>query len=291
MKRILVLPGGGMLGLPQAAAIFALRQMTSRPIHQVADLIAGTSIGGINTLLIGSDDVDTQPFFTQDGPVIFRKPWYPNIGLWGSIYGAGPIEERLQARFAGKTVADLKTNVLVTGMDATSDQPFFLRSWNTSNFFENRGTPLWKVARFTSAAQHYFPGYQYGNRVIWDGGNVANNPAREADEAADALWGRAEPRKFLVLGCGVSKPGKVDYLNPSAITLLKMMVNMLFEVAAEDVTNDMTAAYGANYVECQPTFARQIAIDDASPEALAYLQEAGAEFVKASRDSLIRWLE
>lgn len=280
-----------MLGLPQAAAILALRQMCGRPLHQVADLIAGTSIGGINALITGSMDEDATQFFTEDGPAIFRKPWYPNLGLWGSLYGARPIEERLQARLGDRTVADLKTNVLVTGIDATSDQPFFLRSWDTRNFFENRGTPLWKVARFTSAAQHYFPGFQYGNRVLWDGGNVANNPAREADTAADQLWGRAEPRKFLVLGCGVSKPGKVDYLNPSAITLLKMMVNMLFEVAAEDVSAEMAAEYGSDYMECQPTFARQIAMDDASPDALAYLQEAGAEFVKANRDTFRRWLE
>jgi len=280
-----------MLGLPQAAALLAIRQMAGRPIHQIADLIAGTSIGGINALIAGSMDEDATQFFTQDGPVIFHKPWYPNLGLWGSLYGAKPIEDRLKARLGDKTVADLKTNVLVTGIDATSDQPFFLRSWDTRNFFENRGTPLWKVGRFTSAAQHYFPGYQYGNRVLWDGGNVANNPAREADDAADALWGRAEPRKFLVLGCGVSKPGKVNYLNPTAITLLKMMVNLLFEVAAEDVSADMTDAHGADYMECQPSFARQIALDDASPGALAYLQEASAEFVKANRDTFRRWLE
>lgn len=278
-----------MLGYPQAAALFALRQMCGRPLYQVADLIAGTSIGGINSLLVGSGDTDTTLFFTDDGPIIFNKRWY-RLGVTGPLYDAAPIEERLQTRFAGKTVADLKTNVLVTGLDAVSKRPFFLRSWDTRNFFEAKATPLWKVARFTSAAQHYFPGYRYGNRIVWDGGNLANNPAREADEAADALWGKDTARKFLVLGCGEATMANVDYLNPSAITLLKIMVSMLFDAQAEDVSQDMLDEYGDAYMECQPTFAKPLAIDDASPKALAYLEESGTQFVKENRDTFRKFL-
>lgn len=290
MKRILVLPGGGLLGLPQAAAMLALRQMAGRPLYQVADMIAGTSIGGINALLVGSSDTDTTPFFTEDGPVIFKKAWWPKIGLWGSVYGAEAIEGRLKARFASAAVTELKTNVLVTGLDATSKQPFFLRSWDTANLIEGRATPLWKIARFTSAAQHYFPGFRYGTRILWDGGNVSNNPAREADEAADLMWGKDVPRRFLVLGCGTNTMGRVNYENPSAFTLLRIMIGTLFDAAAEDVTADMTAEYEQDYIECQPRFPMPLAIDDASPKALRYLEIAGEEFVKQNRDNFRRWL-
>ena len=289
MKRILILPGGGLLGLPQACAMNSIRQLAGKPLNQVADLIAGTSIGGINSLLIGSGDTDTTPFFTDDGPIIFKKSWF-TFGLTGPLYNAAPIEQRLQMRFAGKTVADLKTNVMVTGMDAATDKPFFLRSWDTRNFFEAKATPLWKVARFTSAAEHFFPGYRYGNRILWDGGNVANNPAREANEAADALWGKDTPRKFLVLGCGSTSMPNVDYMNPGATTLLKIMVGKLFDAQAEEVTQDMTDDYGGAYVECQPTYAVKTAIDDASPKAMAYLAEAGAQFVKMNQDAFKQWM-
>ncbi len=111
------------------------------------------------------------------------------------------------------------------------------------------------------------------------------------DVENDEVWGKGEDRKFLVLGCGVDTGDDLNYENPSVFTLLKMMVKMLFDAAAEDVTETMLEAYGsARYIECQPTFSRSIEIDDASPAALAVLNLAAAKFVEDNRANFARFL-
>ena len=285
MKRVLICTGGGMCGLPAAAALSKLEQLAGVPLACVVDLWGGTSIGGILTLLTASGTPASEciNFFTEDGPKIFNKG-FMDYGLTGPLYPADKIEQCLQARFMNRTVADLKTKVLIPGLDAVIRESFFAKSYDTSNLIYGAATPLWQIARWTSAAEHYFPGYQYGSRVIWDGGNVANNSAMCAHADVLKLWGEDEPVKFLVLGCGnqITATAYADLISPTAFKLLKIVVDMLFNAQASTVDYQMEQIYGNDYVICQPVFSSPVALDDASDAGLAVLQSAAETFVNTN---------
>jgi uncharacterized protein len=77
MKRILSIDGGGIRGLIPAIQLALLEERTDKPVHQLFDMVAGTSSGGINALALAgptwrwaSRVVD---FYTEWGPKIFSR--------------------------------------------------------------------------------------------------------------------------------------------------------------------------------------------------------------------------
>lgn len=279
MKRILIGCGGGMKGLPAAMALDALTTIARGKLPYKVDLMAGTSVGGINLLLASVAQSATR-FFTEDGPKIFK----PSIFRQWPQYRRATIEECLRARFRGFTLADCRTKILVTAFDKQAQIPFLFKSYSADNLPARRKTPLWQIARATSAAQKFFPAYAFGTRLLQDGGNVANNPAVCALADAVFLWGDQEPVKVLVLGCGqpaVSVPRWPIWLQELILTILAQ-----FDTGAEEVDYQMRQFIGDSYRVIQPRFAKAIALDSADPQSLAYLHEAGVRMIDTHQTDL-----
>ena len=54
MKRILVLSGGGLKGLIQLPVLQKIEESYGQPIHEIFDLIVGTSVGAISGGILAS---------------------------------------------------------------------------------------------------------------------------------------------------------------------------------------------------------------------------------------------
>jgi hypothetical protein len=280
VKNILVICGGGMKGLPAAAVLDELRLLVNGHVSRHVDLIAGTSIGGILAGLVAAEVPGRlTDFFTEDGATIFRKSIFRH---W-PLYAAAPIEAVLKSRFAGATLKNCKTRLLVTALDRKAQQPFFFKSYDTGNQVLDGATPLWQVGRATSAAQRYFPAFKHGQHILWDGGNIANNPAVCAYAEACKLW-PGERVKMLVLGCGedvVPAPRWPQWLQDLVLT-----IGLQFDTSQEEVDYQMQQFIGDDYRVLQPTFDRPVALDGADTASLAWLKAASERMVIDSRPSL-----
>ena len=281
-KRILSVDGGGMKGYLPCAMLVELERQAGRPVSEMFDMIAGTSIGGILACLFatGSTATEAMKFFTSDGPVIFGSQQLMSCnGVFRPRYAAGPLETCLQNRFGKLTLADCKAQLLVPAFDLVAYEPYFFKSGTADTNY-----PLWQVARATSAAQTYFPAYDVGNHVFWDGGNVANNPAACAVAEAYKLWGD-EQLCVLSIGCGTasSKVDPQNIINAGIARIGTETMGLLFD--ANDELPDYLLKQlldEQHYFRAQPNPTVDLAIDGADPAALNQLQLEAQLFVQNS---------
>src|SRR5439155_364200 len=79
--KVLSIDGGGIRGIIPAVILGALRTGVGRELHEVFDLIGGTSTGGIIALGIGTPASNGRPYrpaelvdlYVSRGPEIFQK--------------------------------------------------------------------------------------------------------------------------------------------------------------------------------------------------------------------------
>jgi predicted acylesterase/phospholipase RssA len=164
--QILSLSGGGYRGLYAATLLESLEEKAGRPLGQVFDLIAGTSIGGILAigLAAGVPASKLRKAFEEHGDEILRRR-YSARGITRTI-------EAILAIGEGKArLKDLKTPLLVVGVDVITRES---RLFETDRGDQN--IKLLDVALATSAAPGYFPEHVIGQSVLVDGGLIANAP-------------------------------------------------------------------------------------------------------------------
>jgi len=216
--RILSLDGGGIRGL--ITAILLARLDAERGLAgwlERADLIAGTSTGGLIALVLarGASLQEIRALYEERGKSIFDDSWLDNVRDLGNVVGAQyhtkKLQGELQGLFGAARLRDLNKRVLITAFDLDNEDPRpDHRRWKPKLFHNFPGTdsdgamPAWKVGLYTSAAPTYFPtvdGYV-------DGGVFANNPAMCAlAQSQDARIGRRtalENVALLSLGTGSS---------------------------------------------------------------------------------------
>ncbi len=204
--RILSIDGGGIRGIIPGVALAALEDVAGRPIHQLFDLVAGTSTGGILALGLTCPDPDRPgrarysardlvALYEDHGAAIFHRGGLravPGLGLLSDMleerYPAQPIETVLDDYFGEARLRDALVDVVVPAYEIERRVPFFFKS-RRAREDDAYDFPIRDVARATSAAPTYFEphritvGGDYYSLV--DGGVFANNPAMCA--VAEAL--------------------------------------------------------------------------------------------------------
>jgi len=162
---VLSIDGGGIRGVIPATILQQLASQIKQPLHQVFDLIAGTSTGGIIALGIGTAANNGGPYspdellelYVEHGPTIFKKSWYTAIKSWlRPKYSPRALEETLRAYFKQTDLRSALTPLLISSYDLQSQLPFFFKSHKIA------ADPAynWKLtdaARATSAAPTFFP--------------------------------------------------------------------------------------------------------------------------------------
>src|SRR5437879_5485486 len=103
--NVLSIDGGGIRGIIPAVILEALRAQLGRDLHEVFDLISGTSTGGIIALGIGTPATNGAPYrpaelldlYRSEGPTIFPKRALMGARQFlGPKYSPGPLENVLQ---------------------------------------------------------------------------------------------------------------------------------------------------------------------------------------------------
>ena len=196
--RILSIDGGGVRGVIPATFLIEIEQRTGRYIHELFDLIAGTSTGGILALgLTTPGDEPGQPryradaghrLYREEGPRIFARTAGRSLatlnGLLAPRYPTQPIETALRTYFGDQRLRHTLTDVVITSYDIEKRAPWFFRSLN-ARIRKGYDFSLVQVARSTAAG----PGTFAPSRIVTDddtvynlvdGGVFANNPTMVA---------------------------------------------------------------------------------------------------------------
>jgi patatin-like phospholipase/acyl hydrolase len=214
--RILSVDGGGIRGLYAAVLLDRLAQEVTTFL-EAADLVAGTSTGGIIALGVahGLAPADLIALYRDRAKEIFDDSWLDELkdlgGLTGADFDNDKLKRLLEEVFGKKTrLKHLKKRVLVPTFDLDNESPDSgMRTWKPK-FFHNYPGPdtdgeelVVDVALRTSAAPTFFPTYQ----GYIDGALVANNPAMAAlAQALHAGTGQQalQDVRLFSLGTGVN---------------------------------------------------------------------------------------
>lgn len=196
-----------------------LEELTERPLSELFDVVAGTSIGGILALGLVCPGLTGRPKYSAkaleeqfrvDGPGIFHNPasWLENV--MHAKYKSTSLQKLLRHLFGNTRLKDALTNVLIPCYDLEHRSPHFFRSrWARRR--ERYDFLMRDVAQATSAAPTVFnpvhiklPGNLESVSLV-DGGVFANNPAMAAYiDTKTVLADRDDDFLIVSLGTGES---------------------------------------------------------------------------------------
>jgi len=289
----LAIQGGGILGYGETIILANLENIAKKPCYSLFDIIGGTSIGSIigACLSIGIPSSDIQTFFTTDAPNIFKGNILNDIEeLWGAKYSAVSLEAALQSRLKDATLADCKTKLLITSYDWATDRPVYFKSYEKSS--ENKDwviigndspIKLWEVCRSSSAAQTYFPAYQYNNMVLMDGGNIGDN-APDVLVISEALdFVPISDLNMLSIGARDTNwdVSASSMINPSIAVAGLNTIKIVFSAGESSEVYKASKILKSKYNRIAPNLGNGYAIDDASTATLGALKTA-AELISIS---------
>ncbi|KAJ6363985.1 hypothetical protein OIU76_029011 [Salix suchowensis] len=240
--RILSMDGGGMKGLATVQILKAIEKGTGKRIHELFDLICGTSTGGMLAVALGIKLMaldQCEEIYKNLGKLVFAEPvpkdneaatWREKLDqlyksssqnfrvvVHGSKHSADQFERLLKEMCADED-GDLliesavknvpKVFVVSTLVSVMPAQPFVFR-----NYQYPVGTPevpfaISETIRASSAAPYYLDDFSDDVNRWQDGAIVANNPTIFAIREAQLLWPDTRIDCLVSIGCG-SVPTKV----------------------------------------------------------------------------------
>ncbi len=223
-KTILSLDGGGIRGLIPASVLQALENRTGRCIHELFDLIVGTSTGGILATGLARPEKgqaggpcsakELVQLYSERGHKIFSRSLWKGVtslgGLSDEKYDAAPLEGILHEMLGDAELSDTVPDIIVTSYDIEKREPYLFKTSKARAGEEGRNHLLRHVARATSAAPTFFEaflldeeqwkGEKDNRRALVDGGVFANNPSMIA--LSEALSSGTDMNEILLCAAG-----------------------------------------------------------------------------------------
>ncbi|KAH8922216.1 FabD/lysophospholipase-like protein [Atractiella rhizophila] len=242
--NVLSLDSGGLRGLSELYILESLmaqlhakldldEDVTLRPC-EVFDLICGTSIGGINALLLGRLGLTTRQAIDAYQQ-LFRLT-FPATATQRDLQIDGQnqspdtpmrdpqLDPRCRVFVTSTYGANLTVSTNLRSYKVT--QPVLLPAFSRS---------IWEAARATTATA-LFPPITFDNTVYVDGGmsSHCNNPTKEAIAETKRIWGQDSEIGCLVsLGSGEQPPVSLNDPNRSLLELMKKIVDDCGAVAKD----------------------------------------------------------
>lgn len=208
--KILSIDGGGIRGIIPAILLAEIEKVTGKRIYELFDFFAGTSTGGLLTLLLNRPDPFPaseliEIYGGDDGKKIFKKDFFTplNYIFKGPKYDKKGIESVLSEKFGDTCLNDTLKPVLITSYETECRNATFFSN------YDSKYKDLYSkdIARATSAAPTYFePKYIQNQGTFIDGGVAANNPAMCAYVEVLKLLKRQEidpeTKKIIIVSLG-----------------------------------------------------------------------------------------
>jgi len=297
--NVLSIDGGGIRGIIPATILAAIEEGVGRQLHEVFDLVAGTSTGGIIALGIGTTAKAGRPYrpadlvglYVENGPSIFKKDLItPVRSFIGPKYSPGSLERALEKFFGDTDLASALTPLLVSSYDLAAQLPYFFKSHRIAS----DPTYNWKVrqiARATSAAPTFFPPLRLTGdgkeHALVDGGIFANNPGMAA--YAEALNLYPDESEFFIVSVGTGdREDRITYAEAKGWGLIgwaRQILPVIMDSVSEAVDYELDSVLGAasaqRHFRLQPrlTIAAN-EMDDTTPENLNNLKLEAEEFLR-----------
>ena len=223
-KSILSLDGGGIRGLIPARILEELESRTEKPIHELFDLIVGTSTGGILATGLARPETgqaegpcsarELVRLYSERGREIFSRSLWKGVtslgGLSDEKYDATPLEGILYEMLGGTELKDTVPDIIVTSYDIETREPYLFKTSKARAGEQGRNHLLRHVARATSAAPTFFEaflldetqwkGEKDNRRALVDGGVFANNPCMIG--LSEALSSGTDMNEILLCAVG-----------------------------------------------------------------------------------------
>jgi predicted acylesterase/phospholipase RssA len=273
--RALAIDGGGVRGIIPAAVLAALEARTGRRVHELVDVVAGTSAGAILALGLASPAPQgaaaLRDLYLDRGGAIFPPAAEP-----GGPRDPEPLRAELAARLGDAPMSAALVPVLAVACDALGRRPAVFRGGGLDPG-EVGDAPMLRAGLASSAYPGVFPavphvGADGVERSCVDGGLIANDPALVAWSAARAL---APDDDVLLVSLGTGAGPAADAAEaPDPVALAAAAAPQL-------VRDALRRALGGRYVRIQADLGpgAATAFDDASPAALAALGRAADALV------------
>jgi len=300
--NVLSIDGGGVRGIIPAYILDYIAGKTQKPIHQLFDVIAGTSTGGIIALGLGinrkgSDKpytpADLLDLYVSKAAQIFPRSMFSRISMvFGPKYSPEPLEKILAEYFPDPLqMKDAVAKLVIASFDLVSQQPFFFKS-------EPRGKdmtdwPAQLVARATSAAPTFFPPKltTHGGLTFAfvDGGVCANNPAMAAYAEARRVYGTERPIYVLAVGTG-DRHDPINYKAAEGWGLMgwaNQLVPLFMDSVSEAVDYELSWSIRGDFDRLQsPLDIASPEMDDASPENIERLKQQAQTFINKNEEKI-----
>jgi uncharacterized protein len=224
--NILALSGGGFMGLYTAQVLAGIEARSGKPLRESFDLIAGTSIGGINALAIANGipmATVVEEFSTHGSRIFSPRPMATNPFtlardafrfLTGSKYSGRELEETV-ARLVppNAMIEDLTVRYIAPAVNLSTGLPHTFRTPHAAGHTNSTGLRQIDVAMATSAAPTLLPIRQIGDHYYSDGGTFANAPDLIAMHEAESLI-RVPTEDIHILSVGTTTSA-YDFKDPS----------------------------------------------------------------------------
>jgi patatin-like phospholipase/acyl hydrolase len=234
--RILSIDGGGMIGLIPLYFLSEIEEEKEKPVYDLFQMFAGTSIGGLFALIFSQKKYCAKHLLEKmEGPykeMIFQNKKsfimkYITFFLRGHFYDESSLEKLLKTELGEETtISTSQGNYLIVSNIESENQisPYcFARCENENGLYQislddkfnmilihNQNfanTKLWKIGRATSAARPYFQGINISQQMFIGGEVSFNNPSKLAYLFAinHIVNIKIENIRMLSLGCSNDK--------------------------------------------------------------------------------------
>ena len=224
--RILVLEGGGIRGIISSQLLDFLEKSSGQPISDLFDIITGTSIGALQSVVLTIPDENNRPKYSAENLLSILIDQSPNIlnatkmdwilsgfSLLLPLINTYSYIDMLKRYMGNTQLSQLTTNVILTGYSIPQRKILFLNSRRT----KNDNTPNF-LAYQAIAGVTAIPGLMppqkitalsknHESYVIADPARIINNPLIEAFLYAEKLY--PKNKKIVVfLGMGLDEKNK-----------------------------------------------------------------------------------
>lgn len=193
--RILSIDGGGLRGIAPLLILKEIEKQQGKRIHELFDVIIGTSTGGIIASGLTCTKDNINPYYTIDQLIeiyttksnmifpldnnIFTKTYRKVKTLFSPMYSSSGISKLLYEYFSDMKLSNTLIPIIVTSYDIKNNEVVMFKTRN-AKISQQHDAYLKDICRATSAAPVYFPSYNlnYNNkdRILVDGGVYINNP-------------------------------------------------------------------------------------------------------------------
>ena len=289
--RVLSLDGGGVRGILTAGILRRLVSQGRFPqLLEDADLIAGTSTGGILALLFaaGYSPAEAQRMYLHHCPKIFTTSPARKYSPFNAKYESTYLRNMMNAYFQDLRMDELPKPVVTTAFKIRNDDAALNdeSGKESASFYEHHGLG-WQPCLFsniprysgtvepdsalcadvacrTSAAPTYFPAAE---GIYVDGAIFANNPALTAMAKAKSHYRHVRTSRVAMLSIG---SGSYDYFIPKEEGTMDWglrqwapyLRNILLDSSAISLDTNMSLLMGEQYHRVNPPLRSDMDLDD-----------------------------